>query len=104
MRKELKFIELVKANNIYKLYEQDNGIVKVKVEYYAVYLDTEDNSLEFYPVCNLEFTEGYLIDEKENNLIGIVDLSDNWNLLSSEEIKLENVSYLIKSYSKRKSK
>jgi hypothetical protein len=104
MRKGLKFLELVKANNIYKLYEQDNGIVKVKVEYYAVYLDTEDNSLEFYPVCNLEFTEGYLIDEKESNLIGTVDLSDNWNLLSSEEIKLENVSYLIESYSKRKSK
>jgi hypothetical protein len=103
MRKGLKFLELVKANNIYKIYQQDKGIEKVKVEYYAVYLDNEDNSLEFYPICNLEFTEGYLIEEKESNLIGIVDLSDNWNLLSDEEMNLENINYLIQNYKKRKS-
>ena len=102
MRNELKFIELIKANEIYKLYEDKEGIVKVKVEYFAVYLDTTDNCLEFSPVCNINFTEGYLINENESNCLGLVDLSDNWNLLSKEELNQNMVMDIIEIYSRRK--
>ena len=96
MRKELKFIELIKANDIYKIYEDKEGIVKVKVEYFAVYLDTTDNCLEFFPVCNIDFTEGYLIEDDDSNCLGVADLSDNWNLLSKEDLNNEMVKVLIK--------
>ena len=96
MRKELKFIELIKANDIYKIYEDKEGIVKVKVEYFAVHLDTTDNCLEFFPVCNIDFTEGYLIEGFDSNCLGMVDLSNNWNLLSKEDLNNEIVKILIK--------
>jgi hypothetical protein len=98
MRKELKFIELVKTNDIYKLYEDTEGIIKVKVEYFAVYLDTTDNCLEFFPVCNIDFTEGYLIEEPDSNCLGLVDLSNNWNLLSKEDFNNEMVKTLTKKH------
>ena len=105
----LKFIQLVKVDNVYNFYknkDEDEEIMKSKVDFFAVYLNTTDNLLEFFPIEKFHLLDGFMdIDyNTDRNFVGTIDLSNsNWLPLTDEDKKnkqLKDIISLIKSLAK----
>lgn len=97
----LKFIQLVKVDNVYNFYkDEDEGIMKSKVEFFAVYLNTTDNSLEFFPIENEHLLSGVMDAGYDTirNFLGTFDLShSHWLPLTDEEKKNKEVKVLLEN-------
>jgi hypothetical protein len=97
MRKELQFVQLVKVDNVYNFYkfEGDEEIGKSKVEFFAVYLNTKDNLLEFFPIEKSHLIDGMDGDYFDNSgFLDTIDLShSHWLPLTDEDKKNEQVKY-----------
>lgn len=96
MREDLKFIELVKVDNVFNIYKlKDNEQFKAKVEFIAVYLCTKSNSLEFFPIEITDLLDGYKNDEYNEYLLETVDLSHSHYLpITDEDRKNNQIKYL----------
>jgi hypothetical protein len=98
MRKELQFVQLVKVDNVYNFYKfkgDEDGVCKSKVEFFAVYLNTKDNLLEFFPIEKAHLMDGMDIDYYSNSgFLDTIDLShSHWLPLTDEDKKNEQVKY-----------
>ncbi len=101
MRKELQFVQLVKVDNVYNFYkfEGDEEIGKSKVEFFAVYLNKEDNLLEFFPIEKTHLIEGMDVDYFDNSgFLETIDLShSHWLPLTEEDKKNEQIKHNLKN-------
>jgi hypothetical protein len=100
MRKELKFIELVKNqdNGLYKIYKDESlGLTKRKIEFFAVYLDTTDNQLEFFPIDNSDLVDGYISSLDVSFYLGVQDFGSSLSRLTDSELSREDIQYNIKN-------
>ena len=96
----LKFIQLVKVDNVYNFYkDKEEGIIKSKVEFFAVYLRIKDSVLEFFPIEKAYFLDGFMqIEEYGGNFLDTIDLShSHWLPVTDEDKKNEQVKYLLEN-------
>jgi hypothetical protein len=95
----LKFIQLVKVDNVYNFYkDEEEGIIKSKVEFFAVYLRIKDSLLEFFPIEKSHFIDGFMqLEDYQSNFLDTIDLShSHWLPLTDEDKKNGQVQYLLK--------
>jgi hypothetical protein len=100
MRKELQFVQLVKVDNVYNFYKYEGDEVgKSKVEFFAVYLNTKNNLLEFFPIEKTHLIDGMDFDYFDNSgFLETIDLShSHWLPLTEEDKQNEEVKRNLKN-------